>query len=65
MLDTPAAAVTIPPLGTYLTDERRLVQVIQSSSNGVLAEDAGDNDRLIALEPDELRNWRRVQPAAM
>ena len=58
-LRIPAEAV---PVRAYLTDERFLVQVLESDLGGVLAEDVVTGF-LISIEPADLEaRWRRIFP---
>jgi hypothetical protein len=51
------------PIRAYFTDGRCLVQVLESSPDGVLAENVV-TFFLISIEPSELKaRWRRVTPA--
>ena len=50
------------PVRAYFTDERCLIQVLESDNAGVLAENVATGF-LLSIEPSELKaRWRRIIP---
>lgn len=54
----------LAPVDAYMTDEKRLVRILEVDHSGAIGEDVV-SDALVEISPIELlQRWRRVRPAA-